>query len=742
MDSVIRRSKLLAVIFFVGMALTLGSTRMLLSVEQDHIKQRLNHDVGQLEIQLRQLLLTYLFASEWVVRELEHSPVPLQQRWSTEAQALLEFYPAIRHVLWLNQQFQIEFSSTADNTSSFFQAEFDNQQLRAQLEQQINDRVLTGDAGQLSPAEDDIVIIGQVQRAIDNGYFAVVVNLDSFFDRIIRTQITEGYQLEIHDRDHLVFQFAGDPTLRDSWSVTQPLNVLGNQWEIILWPAEYRLEAMYSATIRLVFWGGVILTLCAMLIGWRLLMHRETNETLRKRAHSLERKLQNLHATEQQLAYLSERDELTDIANRTAVLRYLRENLPRLEQQQGQLAAFHINLDGFGALNRSLGHQLGDEVLKRIAHRLKKLCPAHGLVARLGGDNFIALIPDLSQPDQAEGFARAIIDSMQQQIFTSNQEVYCSVSVGIACADKAEYDAETLLIHASTALNQAKQQGFYGLSRYSADQQQQLEQRLELMASVRQAVENNQVEVHYQPVFDLRTSSVVAVEAMLRLRLADQSLVAPEFFLPVIANTGLMSALTETIIKTALQQLRHWHQQGDEELSVALHLSARQLALPKLPELLSEHIRRQQLPADRVQLDISESDYLQLCQFRKARLQKLNDTGIRLGVYHSGMNQDTLQMLTTCPPHRMKIGGQLIASLPTDQNRSKLVEMLISLAQHLQLPLVAVGVENQQQIDFLLQRDCILAQGDYLSPAVAAQELNTKLFKPGSDNPGSDGNFL
>ncbi|KFZ31672.1 hypothetical protein IDSA_03000 [Pseudidiomarina salinarum] len=741
MDSVIRRSKLLAAILVVGMALTLGSTRILLSVEQDQIKQRLNHDVGQLEIQLRQLLLTYLFATEWIVRELEHSPVPLQQRWSTESQALLEFYPAIRHVLWLNQEFQIEFSSTADNASNFFQPEFDNQQLRTQLEQQVNDRVLTGDAGRLSPAGDDIVIIGQVQRAIDNGYFAVVVNLDSFFDRIIRTQITEGYQLEIHDREHLVFQFAGDPTLRDSWSVTQPLNILGNQWEIILWPAEYRLEAMYSATIRLVFWGGVILTLCAMLIGWRLLLHREANHRLRRHADSLEHKLGNLRATEQQLAYLSERDELTGIANRNAVLRYLHENLPRLAQQQDQLAVFHLNLDGFGALNRTLGHQIGDEVLKRIAHRLKKLCPDHGLVARLSGDNFIMLVPDLSQ-QQAEEFARAGIDSIQQQIFTSNQEVYCSVSVGIAFAGNAAFDAETLLAHASTALTHAKQQGFYGLSLYSGAQQQELEQRLELMTSLRQAVETNQVEVHYQPVFDLRTNAVVSVEALLRLRLADESLVEPETFLPVIVNAGLMAALTETIIKTALQQLRQWHQQGYQDLSVALSFSGRQLALPKLPELLSEHIRRQQLSPDQVQLDISGTDYLQLCQFRQSRLQKLNDTGIRLCVHQSGISQDTLQMLTACPPHRMKIGGQLIASLPTDQTRSKLVEMLIILAQHLQLPLIAVGVENQQQVDFLLQRDCILAQGHYLSPAVTAQELNTKLFKPGSDNDGPDGNFL
>ncbi|MDX1704827.1 putative bifunctional diguanylate cyclase/phosphodiesterase [Pseudidiomarina sp.] len=733
-----RRSKVLAAIFFVGVALTLGSSRILLSVEQDQIQQRLHQDVRQLEVQVRQFLLTYLFASEWIVRELKHSPVPLQQRWSTEAQALLEFYPAIRHVLWLDQEFKIRFSTSADTANSYFRPEFDNQQLRAELERNTSGRVLTSDAGSLSPNEDDIVIVGQVQQTIENGYFAVVVDLDSFLDRLIRTQITEGYQLEIRDRDRLIFQFAGESTLRDSWSVTQPLNILDNQWQIILWPTEFRLEAMYSAAIRLVFWGGVSLTLCAMLIGWRLLRHREANDALRRHTRELERKQQNLRATEQQLAYLSERDELTGIANRNAVLRYLDDNLPRLEQQQGQLAAFHIKIDRFGELNRTLGHQIGDDVLKRVAHRLKKLCPEKGLVARISGDNFALLIPDMKQSQQAENYARSIIDSIQQQIFTNQQEVHCSVSIGIAFASAAGFNGETLIVHASTALNHAKQQGFYAVSLYNSAQQQKLEQRLELMAKLRHAVDHNRVEVHYQPIFDLRTGLIVATEALLRLRMDDDSLVEPEAFLPVIGNAGLMSSLTEAIIKTAFQQLREWHKQGNKQLSVALNLSTRQLALPCLPELLSEYIKRHQLPADRVQLEISDADYLQLCQFRHARFQQLSKTGIRLSIHHSGVTQDSLKILTDCPPHMMKVGGELVASLPTDQTRSKLVEMLIALAQHLQLPLVAVGVENQQQVDFLLQRDCALAQGFYLSRPLTAQQLSAKLVSPRSEFESED----
>ncbi|RUO58571.1 putative bifunctional diguanylate cyclase/phosphodiesterase [Pseudidiomarina insulisalsae] len=718
----------LLLITAVGVLLTIISTRFILHSEEQTIRQRLAMDTQQLEHQFRQRMLSYAFVTELTARNVERDADNALANLADEARALFLYYPSIERVLVLDENFQLQFQRFSSRAELLDATSFIDTPI-APLLSEAGDapHALSAPAAALSNSNSDVVIAKSFATAEQRHYLLLVIDVHHLFDSVVRSEITEGYQVAIRLDEQTIYRFAGNDALRDDWSSEVPLKFASNLWYLELWPTQERLDAMYSVSAELVFFGGLALTMGGLLLGWR--SHR-LRDLLQQRLSQVKRagaELQKLHATEAKLLFLSDHDALTELANRNGLEHYLNEQLPLAQEQHSKLALLTISIDSFRELNHALGHPFGDEIVKRIALRINKALPQDAYLARSGIDTFIALVQVTDPGNDPERLAVAIREAISPQLFIEQHEIYCSVSIGIALAKDANYEQEQLLHHADTALYWAKQQGFFGIATYHPDQQLALKQRRERLHELRLALEKQQIELHYQPIIHLREHRAYGVEGLLRWRTSDQRTLAPAQFLNLMEQTGLVFSVTEFIIKSACQQLRHWHKQLQRPLLMSLNFSLRQLTMPELSELIHQHLRRAQLQPEHLQIEIEESVYLQLCQSHHSTVEKLKKSGVRICVTLSGVSNCLLKAMQQCPPHCFKISPELVADMPSQAIPTELVESIIRLAQNSHSQVIAVAVEHQQQIDFLLQRDCVLAQGNYFASALPAEQLGERL---------------
>lgn len=727
----------LLLITMVGVVLTIISTRFILSAEEDTIRERLVEDTRQLEHQFRQMMLTYAFAAEWSARNLERDPSVNLASLNDESTTLFLYYPSLRRLLVLDENFRTRAQRNNRNADPLAEQLFTETTIATKLRTFPDlPHALSAPAELFSHSDVDIVFGVNFTADESLNHLIFVIDIYRLFDALVRSELAEGYQVEINmpDNNHAIYRFAGNDNLRQDWGSKQPLKFASNQWQIELWPTHERLEQMYSVSSELVFFGGLLLTLGGLFLGWRShnLYARLNAEQakLKDATHQLER----MHATEAQLVFLSDHDALTELPNRNGLVHYLTTQLPTAAERHQQLTLLVLSIDAFRELNHALGHPIGDEIVKRLAMRIQKQLPSGSYLARTSIDTFAVVYHHHDDPlTSAEQLASQLLEAISLQLFIDQHEIYCSASVGIVSADDASYDIDGLLHNADTALYRAKQQGFFGIERYHAGQQYELRQRKEKLLALREALEQHQLELHYQPIVHLRERTAVGVEGLLRWRVSDTELVQPDDFLGLMEQTGLIFSLTEFLIKTSCQQLKTWQDALQRPLVLGINLSLRQLTMPEIGELLSQHLKRAQLSADSLQIEVDEQVYLQLCSSHQRTVAHIKKAGVRLCVTVSGVSNQLLHAMRNCPPQAFKIAPELLADVPDQVVQKELVESIIRLAQQTNIQVIAVAVENHQQVDFLKQRNCVLAQGRFLSPVLSPEQLGKQLALPFAD---------
>lgn len=721
----------LLLIFFIGCVLTLVSTRFILLAEEQNIRQRLRDDSRQIEHQLRQMMLNYSFATEWTARNLESETLDYAARISDEAQSLFLYYPSLQRILVFDASFTKQFERYRSSEEALAEQDFSASLIVESLQQEpLRAHAQSAPAQQFSTDPADIVIALPFQSAQQTHYLILVVNVHKLFDQLIRQQITEGYQVAVKLDEQTIYSFAGSDELRDDWLVERPLVFAINTWELELWPTSEKLADMYSASAQLVFFGGLLLTAGGMLLGWRShRLHKSVNEH-RQELKQVRKRLKHMHATEAKLVFLSDHDAQTELPNKNGLTHHLTDQLERCQMEHKELRLLVVRIDSLRELNHALGHPVGDEIIQRIAHRISKVLPAAVYLARTNIDTFAAVYSADERGLSALDLARTIREAISPQLFIDEHEIYCSASIGIALAKDANYQLETLLHNADAALYKAKMQGYFGIELYQPEQRYELSERRERLHALRIALEKQELELNYQPIVNLRTQHAESVEGLLRWRTATGQVIEPQEFLHLMEQTGLIFSLTEFVIRTACQQLKQWHSEGTEQLTMGLNFSLRQLTMPELPKLLEQHIKRAQLAPENIQIDINEDVFLQLCDHHKTTLEQFKVLGVRLCVNLLGVSHQLLSAMASCSPQAFKIAPELFAETPNNAVQTELVESIIRLAQSSHCQVIAVAVENQQQIDFLKQRNCHLAQGNSLAPPLTAEQLGRLLQKP------------
>jgi diguanylate cyclase (GGDEF)-like protein len=423
-----------------------------------------------------------------------------------------------------------------------------------------------------------------------------------------------------------------------------------------------------------------------------------------------------------QLRHDARHDALTGLPNRADLQRRLSAALADVSAGHAPGAAVMIlDLDEFKAVNDTLGHHQGDQLLVEVAERLTSAVGGAGTVARLGGDEFAVLVTDTADEDRVMRIGRRVLRSLEQPIALDGLEVEVGASVGVALAPDHATDPAVLLKRADLAMYDAKASS-RGLRLYEPELHTDSPRRLTLVSELRAALQNGTVDVHVQPKARVRTGEVVGVEALVRWQHPELGWVPPDEFVPVAERSGLIGLLTTRVLDASLAACAQWRTAG-RDLGVAVNLSARSLQDADLVEEVARMLRRHGVPANRLTLEVTEGSVMADAARAVALLHELRDLGVRLSVDDFGTGYSSLSYLQRLPVHEVKIDRSFVTGLGREGENLVIVRAIIDLGHHLGLEVVAEGVEDRATSDLLASMSCDLVQGWHLARPMPTGDL-------------------
>ncbi len=435
--------------------------------------------------------------------------------------------------------------------------------------------------------------------------------------------------------------------------------------------------------------------------------------------------------TEETIRSLAYHDPLTGLPNRLLFNDRLTQAIERARRHRQRLAVMILDLDRFKLINDFLGLASGDQVLRAVGERLVGLLRRSDTVARLGGDDFLLLLPGVDGAESAAKVAQKLLDAFAYPLAIDDQELHVGASLGITLYPHDGEDTETLIRNADTALYRAKEHARGGYQFYTTDMNATAFERLVLETQLRRALERAELVVHYQPQVRLEDGTIVGVEALVRWFHADLGLIAPAEFIPLAEETGLILELGRFVLRTACAQVRAWHEAGFASLRLAVNLSGRQFEQEDLVRDIARVVEGSAFdPAD-LELELTESSIMRNPEQAVAKLEALDRLGIRLSIDDFGTGYSSLLHLKRFPIKALKIDQSFIQDITTDPDDAAIAQAIIALAESLRLKVIAEGVETRGQLELLRRYRCDQMQGYLFSKPLPASEL-FELLKSGA----------
>ena len=419
-------------------------------------------------------------------------------------------------------------------------------------------------------------------------------------------------------------------------------------------------------------------------------------------------------------------DELTGLPNRSLLLERLADALHRASRHDRMVGVLFLDLDRFKVVNDSLGHSVGDELLSETARRLEQTIRPDDTVARLGGDEFVVVIGNMIRTTDALVAAERVRSAVAQPVTLGNESTVVTTSVGIAIAFGDESPAE-LLQDADTAMYRAKEGGRDRAEMFDDHLRAQAVRRHSVEQTLRSALENKRIEVHFQPVVRISDGSVVGAEALARIRTPEGELLQPVEFIDVAEDSGLIADLGSQVLTLAFQRVARWSKNANRPFSMAVNVSARQLADPAFPALVGEALKTNNLEPQQVALEFTESALIAANPVTEQVLGELTELGIRMGLDDFGTGFSSMTYLKRFPINFLKIDRTFVAGLDSNDDDTAIVTGTVALAHSLGLQVVAEGVETEPQLQQLQKLQCDLAQGFHFSEPVTDAEFDSFL---------------
>jgi diguanylate cyclase (GGDEF)-like protein/PAS domain S-box-containing protein len=427
---------------------------------------------------------------------------------------------------------------------------------------------------------------------------------------------------------------------------------------------------------------------------------------------------------EKTIKYMAYYDVLTGLPNRNMVRKHLNS---ALSNGKATLAVLFLDLDRFKIINDTKGHRVGDLLLKVVATRLKNAVKEQGLVSRQGGDEFIIVLKDFGK-EQVVEVAERILNEFNEGITIEGQEFFVTPSIGISMAPEDGQDEETLIKHADTAMYLAKDRGKNNYQFYTDKLHGLSSRKMELENGLRKALEQNQLMLHYQPQVNLETGKIIGVEALVRWVHPEKGIISPAEFIPMAEETGLIVPLGKWVLEKAAAQNKAWQKKGYSPIPMSVNISVRQLQEDTFIDCVKRVLIDTQLAPNYLDFEITES-VMQNSEKTAMILDELKELGITLAIDDFGTGYSSLSLLKHFPIDKIKIDKSFVDDIIHHSNQGAMVKTIIDMGHNLKFSVIAEGVEEKEQVEFLLKNGCMIGQGYHFSRPLSVEAMEELLIK-------------
>jgi diguanylate cyclase (GGDEF)-like protein/PAS domain S-box-containing protein len=432
---------------------------------------------------------------------------------------------------------------------------------------------------------------------------------------------------------------------------------------------------------------------------------------------------------EETIKYQAFYDSLTGLPNRALLKERIAIEISHSSQSKQKLAVMFLDLDRFKLINDTLGHDIGDKLLKEIAARLKSCVRKDDTIARIGGDEFVILMPGLIHEESVAKIASKILETIRQPVIVDNHELYLTISIGIAIFPEDGEDDESLITNADVAMYRAKEEGKNNFQLYTPALNEKALERLALENSLRRALEYKEFVVYYQPKVNGKTEEIVGMEALIRWQHPNWGLVSPLKFIPVAEETGLIVPIGEWVLRAACSHNKSLQNAGFPPLTVAVNLSSRQFELQDLTNIVSKVLEETGLAPEYLELEITESIAMQNIEHTLRTITQLREMGVKFSIDDFGTGYSSLSQLNNFSVNKLKIDKSFVEKVDGNKDNSIIASTVLALGKSLELSVVAEGVETEAQVNFFKVNECDEMQGYFFGRPMPKEDFEEFYIK-------------
>jgi len=494
--------------------------------------------------------------------------------------------------------------------------------------------------------------------------------------------------------------------------------------------ASLDMNYMHSDMIN-TFFGYVPLFLSVVFLHIYEYRFYEFTKVLRDSNNNLEQKVkektlertQVLEEQKKNLDYQAHHDYLTALPNRVKFQKEIQNIIDNRTITNNNLAILFIDLDHFKNINDSFGHDIGDQVIKITASRIRQCIRKNDTLSRFGGDEFVLLIDDYYNKNDLEAIAENLIACISKPILIENMTMFVSCSIGISMHQDDIDSYHDLIKYADTAMYKAKEKGRNNYQFYTSDMTEVAFERVLMETSMRFALEKEEFVVHYQPQVDGRSNKIIGMEALVRWNHEKMGLLSPATFIPLAEETGLIIVLDQWVMKTGMTQMREWYEAGLNPGRLSLNLSVKQLQQEDFIDIVKKLLNETGCKAEWIELEITESHIMHNVIEAIDTLNSIKALGVSIAIDDFGTGYSSLSYLKKLPVDKLKIDRSFIMDIPDNKEDAAITNAIIDIAKNLNLEVIAEGVETKGQKEYLLQSGCHLIQGYLYYKPIPAKEM-------------------
>ncbi|MCX7554669.1 bifunctional diguanylate cyclase/phosphodiesterase [Marinicella sp. S1101] len=544
-----------------------------------------------------------------------------------------------------------------------------------------------------------------------NGFYVIGVLVDKYLDNILGDPVTVGHYTKVYSGKDVVY--ANGPDLDDYSQLEYfelNMDTDSDSWLFKVYPTNSSLDLIISPMPYFIAFAGAIIALLFMLT-------LRSQQKAKKESLKLANEISEKEKIQFELEYLANHDTLTHLPNRHYITNFIKARVNYSKTSKQQFTVLFIDLDHFKDINDTLGHAVGDEMLKKLPVLFNRVFRHDDVIARMGGDEFIVYLPGEMSVSDVEKLVERFLKSLEYPIEIGEHLIRLTGSVGVAFFPQHGANVTELLSHADAALYRAKDKGRNTFAIYDSEIEQKAKDRIQLISKLHTAHEQDEFEMYYQPRYDLASKQIIGAEALIRWNKSDGQVEEPAGFIELLEETSLIIPVSWKMLSRCCKQFGKLLQH-QPKLFMSFNVSAKQLEHPDFLVNLQKVLKKTQFPAKNLELELTEQTLIQNVENSRFILDRLKEMGIAIAIDDFGTGYSSLSYLKNFQVDILKIDKSFIQDIDSDKDDLELVKTMIAMGQNLNITTVAEGVENEAQIELLSAESCDQGQGYYFRKAM------------------------